>query len=52
VYGLICKDLKRFWAKIKKKGLNCKETSKVEGYFCEYWKTWGVYRKTAGPAGV
>jgi hypothetical protein len=37
--GLMCKDLKRFWAKIKKKELNCRESSKVEGYFCEYQKT-------------
>jgi hypothetical protein len=36
---LMCKDLKRFWAKIKKKELNCRESSKVEGYCCEYLKT-------------
>jgi hypothetical protein len=43
--------LKRFWAKIKKKGLNCKETSKVEGYICESRKTWGVFRKTSRAGG-
>jgi hypothetical protein len=36
---------------MKKKGLNCQETSKVEGYICEFRKTWGVSVKLPGPAG-
>jgi hypothetical protein len=35
----------------KEKGINCKKTSKVEGYFYEFWKTWGVFRKTAKAGG-
>jgi hypothetical protein len=44
--------LKRFWAKIKKKGLNCKETSKVEGYLCKNQKAQGFFCKTARASGV
>jgi hypothetical protein len=39
VQGLICEGLKKNWAKIKEKGLNRKESRKVEGYFFEYRKT-------------
>jgi hypothetical protein len=37
VQGLICKGFKT--KRAKEKGLNCKETPKVEGYICEFWKT-------------
>jgi hypothetical protein len=47
VQGLIYKGLKRNWAKINEKGLNYKESLKVEGYLCEYRKTQGLYCKNA-----
>jgi hypothetical protein len=43
VQGLICKGLKKNRAKIIEKGLNCKESPKVEGYLCEYRKTQGAF---------
>jgi hypothetical protein len=43
VQGLNCEGLKRKWAKMKEKGLNRKESPKVEGYFCEYRKTQGLF---------
>jgi hypothetical protein len=51
VQGLICKGLKRNWAKIKEKGLNRKGFVSAEGYICEYQKTWGVSAKFTEPAG-
>jgi hypothetical protein len=44
--------LKSFWAKIKKKGLNCNETSNVEGYICENQKVQGFFCKTARAGGI
>jgi hypothetical protein len=43
--GLICNGLKRNRAKIKEKGPNRKGFVSVEGYTCEYQKTWGVFCK-------
>jgi hypothetical protein len=51
VQGLICKGLKRNRAKIKEKGLNCKESPKVEGYFCEYRKTLELFCKNSKAGG-
>jgi hypothetical protein len=51
VQGLICKGLKRNWAKIKEKGLNRKGFVCVEGYIFEYKKTWGFSVKFTEPAG-
>jgi hypothetical protein len=43
--GTNYEGLKRNWAKMKEKGLNRKESPKVEGYFCEYRKTQGLFCK-------
>jgi hypothetical protein len=51
VQGLNCEGLKRKWAKIKAKILNRKESPKVEGYFCEYRKTQGLFCKNTWAGG-
>jgi hypothetical protein len=45
VQGLNCEGLKRNWAKIKEKGLNCKGFVSAGGYICKYWKTQGLFCK-------
>jgi hypothetical protein len=52
VQGLNCEGLKRNWAEIKEERLNRKEPPKVEGYFCEYRKTQGLFCKIAWAGGV
>jgi hypothetical protein len=51
VQGLICKGLKRNWAKIKEKGLNFKGFVSAGGYTCEYRKTQGLFCKNTRAGG-